>query len=234
MNLSQEELIRRSKAGDAEAYETLVINNKGLIWSVARRYFGRGVDADDLYQLGCLGFLKAVEGFDLEYGTQFSTYAVPKIAGEIRRFLRDDGTIKVSRSLKERSAMIKLTRQRLTAQLGREPSLGELSAETGLEPEEIATAETATTATESIQRRSGEEGFALEDVLSDGHMEEDILDRISLESAIAKLPERDRMVIQLRFYHSLTQDKTAKILGVSQVQVSRIEKKALLTLRNYI
>ena len=155
MTLSQEELIRRSKAGDAEAYEALVVNNKGLIWSVARRYFGRGVDADDLYQLGCLGFLKAVEGFDLEYGTQFSTYAVPKIAGEIRRFLRDDGTIKVSRSLKERAAMIKLTRQRLTAQLGREPGLGELSAETGLEPEEIAAAETATTATESIQRRSG-------------------------------------------------------------------------------
>ncbi len=130
--------------------------------------------------------------------------------------------------------MIKLTRQRLTAQLGREPGLGELSAETGLEPEEIAAAETATTATESIQRRSGEDGFALEDVLSDGHMEEDILDRIALESAIAKLPERERMVIRLRFYHSLTQDKTAKILGVSQVQVSRIEKKALLTLRNYI
>ena len=234
MTLSQEELIRRSKAGDAEAYEALVVNNKGLIWSVARRYFGRGVDADDLYQLGCLGFLMAVEGFDLEYGTQFSTYAVPKIAGEIRRFLRDDGTIKVSRSLKERAAMIKLTRQRLTAQLGREPGLGELSAETGLEPEEIAAAETATTATESIQRRSGEDGFALEDVLSDGHMEEDILDRIALESAIAKLPERERMVIRLRFYHSLTQDKTAKILGVSQVQVSRIEKKALLTLRNYI
>ncbi|MBQ2445466.1 MAG: sigma-70 family RNA polymerase sigma factor [Oscillospiraceae bacterium] len=234
MTVSQEELLRSAKTGDRQAYEELVINNNGLIWSVARRYFGRGVDPDDLYQLGCLGFLKAVEGFDLEYGTQFSTYAVPKIAGEIRRFLRDDGTIKVSRSLKERSAMIKLTRQRLTASLGREPSLSELSEETGLDPEEIATAETATTATESIQRRSGEEGFALEDVLTDGSMEEEILDRISLQDALAKLPERDRMVIRLRFFHSLTQDKTAKLLGVSQVQVSRIEKKALAALRTYM
>jgi RNA polymerase sporulation-specific sigma factor len=234
VTVSQEELLRSAKTGDRQAYEELVINNNGLIWSVARRYFGRGVDPDDLYQLGCLGFLKAVEGFDLEYGTQFSTYAVPKIAGEIRRFLRDDGTIKVSRSLKERSAMIKLTRQRLTASLGREPSLSELSEETGLDPEEIATAETATTATESIQRRSGEEGFALEDVLTDGSMEEEILDRISLQDALAKLPERDRMVIRLRFFHSLTQDKTAKLLGVSQVQVSRIEKKALAALRTYM
>ncbi len=234
MTVSQEALLRSAKTGDRQAYEELVINNNGLIWSVARRYFGRGVDPDDLYQLGCLGFLKAVEGFDLEYGTQFSTYAVPKIAGEIRRFLRDDGTIKVSRSLKERSAMIKLTRQRLTASLGREPSLSELSEETGLDPEEIATAETATTATESIQRRSGEEGFALEDVLTDGSMEEEILDRISLQDALAKLPERDRMVIRLRFFHSLTQDKTAKLLGVSQVQVSRIEKKALAALRTYM
>ena len=234
MTQTQEELIRLSKAGDREACEALVVGNKGLIWSVARRYFGRGTDPDDLYQLGCLGFLKAVEGFDPDYGTQFSTYAVPKIAGEIRRFLRDDGAVKVSRSLKERSAMIKLTRQRLTATLGREPTLGELSKETALEPEEIATAEIATTATESIQRPGGEEGFSLEDVLTSGDMEEEILDRLSLEGAIAKLPERDRMVIQLRFYHSLTQDKTAKILGVSQVQVSRIEKKALQALRNHI
>ncbi len=234
MTQTQEELIRLSKSGDREACENLVIQNKGLIWSVARRYFGRGTDPDDLYQLGCLGFLKAVEGFDPNYGTQFSTYAVPKIAGEIRRFLRDDGAVKVSRSLKERSAMIKLTRQRLTASLGREPTLGELSRETGLEPEEIATAETATTATESIHRPGGEEGFTLEDVLTDGDMEEKILDRLSLEGAIARLPERDRLVIQLRFYHSLTQDKTAKLLGVSQVQVSRIEKKALQAMRKYI
>ena len=234
MTGQQETLLRCAKSGDRDAAEQLVIANAGLIWSIARRFFGRGVDPDDLYQLGCLGFLKAVEGFDLSYGTQFSTYAVPKIAGEIRRFLRDDGTVKVSRSLKERSVRIKAARQRLTATLGREPTLAELTGETGLEPEEIAIAETATGATESIQRRSGEGGFSLEDVLTDGEMEEEIVERISLREAIACLTEREQMVINLRFFHGLTQDKTARILGVSRVQISRIEKKSLEALRKYI
>ncbi len=234
MIAEQEELLKRAKAGDRDAGEALVVNNTGLIWSVARRYFGRGVDPDDLYQLGCLGFLKAVKGFDPDFGTQFSTYAVPKIAGEIRRFLRDDGTVKVSRSLKERSAHIKAARQQLTGTLGREPTLLELSEHMGLQPEEIAVAETATEATESIQRRNGTDGFALEDVLTDGEMEDKIVERIALREAIASLGEREQMVITLRFFHGLTQEKTAKILGVSQVQISRIEKKALATLKNYI
>ena len=170
----------------------------------------------------------------MEYGTQFSTYAVPKIAGEIRRFLRDDGTIKVSRTLKERSAMIKLTRQRLVAKLGREPYLSELSTETGLDPEEIAIAETATTAAESIQKRTGEDGPSLEDILTTGAMEEEILDRISIEDAISRLPQREQTVIRLRYFHSLTQDKTAKVMGISQVQVSRIEKRTLLAMRKYL
>ena len=230
----QEQLLQRAKEGDRQASETLLVENTGLIWSIVRRYFGRGVDADDLYQLGCLGFLKALEGFDPAFGTQFSTYAVPKIAGEIRRFLRDDGTVKVSRSLKERAVKIKATRQRLMGELGREPTLQELSRDTGLEPEEIACAETATGATESIQRRSGEDGFALEDILTDGEMEEDIVERIALREAIGSLSEREQMVIKLRFFHGLTQHKTAKILGVSQVQISRIEKKALSALRSCI
>lgn len=234
MSVQQEELLRRAKAGDRDAGEALVVENSGLIWSIARRYFGRGVDPEDLFQLGCLGFLKAVEGFDLDFGTQFSTYAVPKIAGEIRRFLRDDGTVKVSRSLKERAMMIRVTRQKLTNRLGREPTLSELSAETGLQPEEIATAETATGTAESIQKRSGEDGFALEDVLTEGEMEEKIVERIALREAITSLSEREQMVIKLRFFHGLTQDKTAKILGVSQVQISRIEKKALENLRKFI
>ena len=234
MSVAQEDLLRRAKSGDRAAGEELIVGNSGLIWSIARRYFGRGVDPEDLYQLGCLGFLKAVEGFDLDFGTQFSTYAVPKIAGEIRRFLRDDGTVKVSRSLKERSAMVRITRQKLTNRLGREPTLSELSAETGLLPEEIATAETATGAAESIQKRSGEDGFALEDVLTEGEMEDKIVERIALREAIASLSEREQLVIKLRFFHGLTQDKTSKILGVSQVQISRIEKKALENLRKYI
>lgn len=234
MSVQQEELLRKAQEGDREAAEELVLKNTGLIWSIVRRYLGRGTDPDDLYQLGCLGFLKAIEGFDLEFGTQFSTYAVPKIAGEIRRFLRDDGTVKVSRSLKERAIAIKAVRQRLIGTLGREPSLQEISRETGLLPEEIACAETATTATESIQKRNSEDGFSLEDVLADGEMEEEIVERIALQEAIARLSEREQMVIKLRFFHGLTQDKTSKILGVSQVQISRIEKKALAALRNHI
>lgn len=229
----QEELLRCAQAGDKDAKEQLVVENSGLIWSVARRYFGRGVDPDDLYQLGCVGFLKAVAGFDMEYGTQFSTYAVPKIAGEIRRFLRDDGAVKVSRGIKERAAAVKQVRQQMTAELGREPTLSELSAGTGFTVEEIAAAESATAAAESIQRENGEEGFSLEDVLSDGNQEERLIEHIALREAIAQLPERERLVIDLRFFHGLTQDQSAKILGVSQVQVSRIEKKALKTLREY-
>ena len=225
------ELIARSQAGDREATEQLVEENTGLVWAVVRRFLGRGAEPDDLYQLGCLGFLKAVEGFDLEYGTQFSTYAVPKIAGEIRRFLRDDGAVKVSRSLKEQAASIKATRSRLTAALGREPTILEISRQTGFTPEEIALAETATAATESIQKQTGEEGFSLENILTDTESEERMVEKIALRQAIEALPDREKTVIQLRYFHGLTQQRVAKVMAVSQVQVSRIEKKALEKLR---
>ena len=225
------ELIRRAQTGDKSATEILVEDNAGLIWAVARRFFGRGVEPDDLYQLGCLGFLKAVDGFDLQFGTQFSTYAVPKIAGEIRRFLRDDGAVKVSRSIKEQAAVIKATRSRLTAALGREPTIGEISRQTGFSSEEIALAETATAATESIQRETGEEGFSLENVLTDTESEEKMVEKIALRQAIDTLPQRERSVIQLRYFHGLTQQRVAKVMAVSQVQVSRIEKKAIELLR---
>ena len=230
--MSTQTLIRAAQAGDRSAAEQLVVENSGLIWSIARRYFGRGTEPDDLYQLGCVGFLKAVAGFDLSYGTQFSTYAVPKIAGEIRRFLRDDGQVKVSRSLKERAAQIHQVRTRLTGTLGREPAVSELAAELGLTPEEIAMAETATGMAESIQRESGDEGFSLEDVLCTDGMEDRILESLSLRNALSHLTERERMVIDLRYFHGLTQQKIAGLLGVSQVQVSRIEKKALRNLRS--
>ena len=229
-----EELIRRSQEGDKAAEEQLVSENSGLIWSVARRFIGRGTDADDLYQLGCLGFLKAIEGFDLAYGTQFSTYAVPKIAGEIRRFLRDDGAVKVSRSIKEQAATIKSVRSKLTVSLGREPTVQEISEVTGFAPEEIALAETATAATESIQRETGDDGFSLENILTDTESEEKLVERISLRQAIVKLPERECLVIKLRYFHGLTQDRVSKVLSVSQVQVSRIEKKALNSLRELL
>jgi RNA polymerase sporulation-specific sigma factor len=229
-----EELIVLAQAGDKAAQETLVNENSGLIWSVARRFIGRGTETEDLYQLGCIGFLKAVEGFDLEFGTQFSTYAVPKIAGEIRRFLRDDGAIKVSRTLKEQAAVIRSMRSHLTISLGREPTVGEISEHTGLTPEEIAMAETATAGTESIHRQLGEEGFSLENILTDTETEERLMEKISLRQAIEKLDERERIVVQLRYFHGLTQERISKVLAVSQVQVSRIEKKALGHLRQLL
>lgn len=226
-----EALIARAQAGDEEAKASLVEENAGLIWAVARRYQGRGTELDDLYQLGCLGFLKAVEGFDTAFGTRFSTYAVPKIAGEIRRFLRDDGTVKVSRGLKEQSAAVKSARNRLTHLLGREPGLQEISQETGLSPEDIALCETATAATESIYRETGEDGFCLESILTDTESEERMVEKIALRQAIRALPEREQQVVGMRYFHGLTQQKTAAILHISQVQVSRIERRALGLLR---
>ena len=230
--MSQTEvLIAQAQAGDRDAGERLISENSGLIWSVTRRFMGRGTELEDLYQLGCIGFLKAVEGFDPSFGTQFSTYAVPKIAGEIRRFLRDDGVIKVSRTLKEQSMTIRTVRNQLTAEFGREPTVGEISERTGLTIEEIALAETATQGTESISRQMGEEGFSLEDILTDTQTEEKLLEKIALRQAVSQLPEREAMVIGLRYYHGLTQERVSKVLNVSQVQVSRIEKKALEHLR---
>ena len=231
MNEERIGLIRRAQSGDAEARARLVEENTGLIWSIARRYFGRGVEPDDLYQLGCVGFLKAIEGFDTDYGTRFSTYAVPKISGEIRRFLRDDGTVKVSRGVKEQAAKIRQARLLLEQRLGREPKLSELSAETGISPEEIAFAETATGPADSIQRESGEDGFTLELVLGDYGAEERLVEHVALRAAIEKLPERERQVIALRYYHGMTQQASARVLHVSQVQVSRLERRAVEQLR---
>ena len=228
------DLIRHAQKGDREAGEQLISENSGLIWSVAKRFMGRGTEADDLYQLGCLGFLKAVEGFDLEYGTQFSTYAVPKIAGEIRRFLRDDGAVKVSRTIKEQAASIKSARNRLANALGREPTIQEISRQTGFTPEEIALAETATAATESIQRETGEDGFSLENILTDTESEETMVERLALYQAIDRLSEREALVIKMRYFHGLTQQRVAAVLDVSQVQISRIEKKAIANLKSFL
>ena len=229
-----EELITRSQKGDPEARESLVEENTGLIWSVAKRFLGRGVDGEDLYQLGCVGFLKAIDGFDLNYGTQFSTYAVPKISGEIRRFLRDDGVVKVSRSIKEKSATIKAVRAQLILDLSREPTILELAEKTGLSPEEIASVEIATSSVESMSQETGEDGFSLENLLTDTQSEEDVLEQLSLHQAIENLTEREGLVIRLRYFHGMTQQRVARVLDVSQVQVSRIEKKALQSLKEML
>ncbi|MBO4212389.1 MAG: sigma-70 family RNA polymerase sigma factor [Oscillospiraceae bacterium] len=228
------ELIARSQQGDRAASEQLIEENTGLIRAVARRYYGRGVEPEDLFQLGSLGFLKAVAGFDTAFGTQFSTYAVPKIAGEIRRFLRDDGTVKVSRTLKERACAVRQARDRLCKTLGREPVLSELAGELELTVEEIAEAEAAADPVASIQQPAGDSELTLESVLSDGALEDRVVERLALRQALEQLPQREARVIVLRYYHGLTQERAAKLLGVSQVQVSRIEKKALAQLRELL
>lgn len=224
------DLLAMAQQGDREAAEQILLANSGLIWAVVRRYYGRGVEPDDLYQLGCLGFLKAVQGFDSEYGTQFSTYAVPKIAGEIRRYLRDSGAVKVSRGIREKSLAIYTSREKLRAQLGREPVLSEIGQDTGFTPEEIAAAELATAAPDSLQQENND-GLTLESTIAGSETEETLVEHISLRSAIERLPEQERKTIFLRFYKGMTQQQCARILSVSQVQISRLEKRALEKLR---
>jgi len=229
--LTDPALFAAAREGDRDACEQVLLENNGLIWSIVRRYYGRGVEPDDLYQLGCLGFIKAVQGFDPEFGTQFSTYAVPKIAGEIRRFLRDDGPVKVSRTLKEQGITVRNARAVLCARLGREPSLSELSEETGLSPEEIAGAETAIDPVVSLQSETGDSGLTLEGLLTTGNDEENMVERIALRAALNTLPEQERQVIALRYYRCMTQMGCARVMGISQVQVSRLERRAIGRLR---
>ncbi len=230
MTLRRGELLEAARQGDQAARETLLTENERLVWSVVQRYANRGVETEDLFQLGCIGFLKAVDGYDPAYGTQFSTYAVPKIAGEIRRFLRDDGTVKVSRGLKEQAQRIRAAREQLPARLGREPGLSVLAAETGLTPEEIAAAETAAGPVASLQSETAE-GLTLESVLGDEGMEGEIVEHLALRQAVAQLEQREQRVILLRYFRGFTQERTARVIGVSQVQISRIERRAVEHLR---
>lgn len=229
--LTDPAIFSAARDGDRDACEQVLLENNGLIWSIVRRYYGRGVEPDDLYQLGCVGFLKAIQGFDPNFGTQFSTYAVPKIAGEIRRFLRDDGPVKVSRTLKEQGALVRNAQALLCASLGREPTLGELSAQTGLSCEDIAAAETALDPVVSLHCETGDSGLTLEGLLTAGSEEDNLVERLALRHALKALPEQEQQVILLRYYRSMTQTNCAKILGISQVQVSRLERRAIEKLR---
>ncbi|MBS6310076.1 MAG: sigma-70 family RNA polymerase sigma factor [Firmicutes bacterium] len=233
MSDSRLALLDRAQSGDSDACEKMLMENSGLIWSVVRRYYGLGADPEDLYQLGCIGFIKAVKGFDITYGTQFSTYAVPKIAGEIRRFLRDDGPMKVGRTLRERGQGIWAARQRLRTALGREPKLSEVAAETGWSVEEIATAELAVSTPESLQQETAG-GLTLESTLGTDAPEESLVEKIALREAIRTLPKREQETIYLRFFKCMTQEQTARILGVSQVQISRLERKGVAHLREML
>ena len=226
-------LLDRAQNGDNDACQQVLTENVGLIWSIVKRYSGCGVDTDVLYQLGCIAFIKAVKGFDLTYGTQFSTYAVPKIAGEIRRFLRDDGSVKVGRSLREKGQTLFYTRERLRHTLGREPQLSELAQETGMTVEEVAAVELANGPLESLQQETID-GLTLESTLGTDSPEEGMVEKIALREAIDSLPERERITILLRFFRGMTQEQTARILKVSQVQVSRLERKGLAKLREIL
>ncbi len=229
-----ETLIAAAQTGDSDSMSTLVEQNTPLIWSVVRRFSGRGVEQDDLFQLGSIGFIKAVQGFDLSFGTQFSTYAVPKIMGEIQRFLRDDGMIKVSRSVKEHAARVAAVRVRFEKEQGREPRLSELCAQSGLSEEEVLLCQQAHSEATSLDGAQNEDGFSLADVLSEGDQEGRMVEYLALRDAIEALEPRQKAVLVLRYFRDMTQQKTAQVLDMSQVQVSRMEKKACQLIRQYM
>lgn len=227
----QLKLLRQAQAGDDTACETLIRENSALVWSIVRRYSGRGVDTEDLFQLGSMGLLKAIQGFDCDYGTRFSTYAVPKINGEIRRFLRDDGTVKVSRTIKSLAIRVNAAREQLSMKTGREPTISELSELLDASPEEIAACENALMPTDSLQREIGNDGATLEHLLGDDGIEEKILESVTLQEAMQRLGEKERRVILLRYFRNQTQQQCASQLGISQVQVSRLERRAIDQMR---
>ena len=229
------DLIRRAHAGDEEAREQLVMGNVGLVWSVARHYSGRGHELEDLFQIGCIGLLKAVDKFDLGFEVRFSTYAVPMIAGEIRRFLRDDGMIKVSRSLKELAVKVFSLKEQLTDNYGREPTVEEIAKELGVSSEEVAASLEAGAQIESIYRplsaTEGEKGVLMDKLEEKSEAQEQLLNRLTLEKLMKDLGDQEKELILRRYFYGQTQTETAKALKVSQVQISRLEKKCLKELR---
>ncbi len=228
-------LIKKSHDGDKEAREQLVEENVGLIWCVVKRFYGRGTEKEDLFQIGSIGLLKAIDKFDLSYDVKFSTYAIPMISGEIKRFLRDDGMIKVSRTLKELSYKSLQAKERLTGELGREPTVEELSDELGVEKEELVQAMEAGTEVDSIYRpihqKEGSEIRLLDKIEEKERREEKILDRIVLRQLLESLNAEERQLIYLRYFADKTQTEVGRMMGISQVQVSRMEKRIMAELR---
>lgn len=228
-------LIKRAHDGDKEAREQLVEENVGLIWCVVKRFGGRGTDTEDLFQIGSIGLLKAIDKFDLSFDVKFSTYAVPMISGEIKRFLRDDGMIKVSRSLKELSYKTFLAREKLISQFGREPTLDELSEKLQVDKEEIVQAMEAGVEVESIYKpihqSEGTEILLMDKLEEEEHQEEKILNHMMLKQLLETLDKEERQLIYLRYFQNQTQSAVGKKLGISQVQVSRLEKRIIENLR---
>lgn len=228
------ELLRRARNDDAEAEERLVLTNTALVKSIVKKYLGRGVEYEDLLQIGSVGLLKAIKNYDESYNVRFSTYAVPMIAGEIKRFLRDDGMIKVSRSLKELSTKAAAAQELLNRKLGRDPCIREIAAEIGAEPEEVSMALEAARPCQSIDEPVFDDGSetSLLDRISEKKTDESIvLNRILLKELLAYLEPRERQLIILRYFQDKTQGEIARLMGVSQVQISRLESRILKKLR---
>ena len=233
------ELILLAREGDRRARSILVENNIGLVWSIVRRFQNRGHETEDLFQIGCIGLIKAINKFDTSFDVRFSTYAVPMIIGEIKRFLRDDGIIKVSRSLKEVSNKVRITKEILIRELGREPSVSELAQRLDIPMEELVMAMEAGHWPESLFSPISEgdsSSLLLIDKINDSCNDDemDIIDRIALREIMDTLKPRERQIIILRYFKEKTQVQIARMLGISQVQVSRIEKKILEDIRNRI
>jgi RNA polymerase sporulation-specific sigma factor len=229
-------LIALSQSGDQLARETLVNCNIRLVWSVVQRFLNRGYEAEDLFQIGCIGLLKSVDKFDLSYDVKFSTYAVPMIIGEIQRFLRDDGTLKVSRSLKELANKIRKAKDELSKRLGRLPTIKEVAEELSISPEEVVFAQEAnkplTSIHETVFENDGDP-ITLMDQIAD-ETQEKWFEKLALNEAIGTLSERERLIVYLRYFRDQTQSEVASRLGISQVQVSRLEKKILQLIKNQI
>ena len=229
------EAISLAKDGDEQAKEYVVSKNTGLVWSIVRKFLNRGTEADDLFQIGCIGLIKAIEKFDMSFEVRFSTYAVPMIMGEIKRHLRDDGIIKVSRSLKELSVKVKTAMDRMSKDLGREPTVAEVAKELDVSVEELVMALDATVMPESINAKIGEDGKEIESLIGcDEDMEQTVVNKIAIKDALSALAPRERQIIILRYFKDKTQSQIAAQLGISQVQVSRIEKKVLAQMRDKI
>lgn len=229
-------LIALSQAGDTIARDTLVSCNIRLVWSVVQRFMNRGYEPEDLFQIGCIGLLKSVDKFDLSYDVKFSTYAVPMIIGEIQRFLRDDGTLKVSRSMKELANKVRKVSDELSKTLGRLPTIGEVAEAIGVTPEEIIVAQEANKPPSSIHETVFEndgDPITLMDQIADD-TEDRWFDKLALSEAIDTLNERERLIVYLRYFRDQTQSEVASRLGISQVQVSRLEKKILQTIKDQI
>lgn len=225
------ELIRQSQAGEKDAKEQLIMLHSGLIWNVVRRFMGRGYETEDLYQIGAIGLIRAIDKFDFAYDVKFSTYAVPLISGEIKRFLRDDGMIKVSRTLKENQWKIKHALEEFQREKGREATVEEISQILKLEPEEIMFSMEAVIEIESMEQsiyaRDGKEISLKDRLAAEKNEQEELMDHLFLEQLLNALEERERELIILRYFENKTQNQVADILGISQVQVSRLEKKIL-------